>query len=121
MCNSEWTHIHTHTDSMRRYEIAVLGHLYDNLKYTPKKKPKAMYGTLTTPKKKKLYTKGKHVPTACNAQNFNSIKSSWPKGTPNAIQEQRRSGSLILALPESNITQYFTLRATHTNRQKHTG
>lgn len=72
-------------------------------------------------KKKKLYTKGKHVPTACNAQNFNSIKSSWPKGTPNAIQEQRRSGSLILALPESNITQYFTLRATHTNRQKHTG
>lgn len=79
-----------------------------------------MYGTLTTPKKKKLYTKGKHVPTACNAQNFNSIKSSWPKGTPNAIQEQRRSGSLILALPESNITEYFTLRATHTQTDKKT-
>ncbi|XDV41902.1 hypothetical protein PO909_010683, partial [Leuciscus waleckii] len=126
MCNSEWTHIHTHTDSMRRYEIAVLGHLY-NLKYTHKKKPKAMYGTSTTPKNKtnkKLYTKGKHVSTACNAQNFNSIKSSWPKGTPNAIQEQRRSRSLILALPERNITQYFTLRATHkqtkTHRLRHT-
>lgn len=76
--------------------------------------------------KLKLYTKGKHVstksfPTACNARNFNSIKSSWPKCTPNAIQEQRRHRSLISALPERSVTQHFTPRATHTNRQKHTG
>lgn len=55
MCNSEWTHIHTHTESMRRYEIAVLGHLY-NLKYTHKK-TKAMYGTSTTPQKKNYIQK----------------------------------------------------------------
>lgn len=73
----------------------------------------------------KLYTKGEHVPTkrfptACNARNFNSIKSSWPKCTPNAIQEQRQHRSLISAQPERNITQYFTPRATHTQTDKNT-
>lgn len=81
---------------------------------------------LTTPTNSNYIQKAnmyqtKHFPTDCNARNFNSIKSSWPKCTPNAIQEQRQHRSLISALPERNITQYFTPRATHTNRQKHTG
>ncbi len=120
MCNSlEWTH----TYSMRGYETAVLGHIYDNLKYTQKMNATCY---IDNTNKLKLCTKGKHVPTkcfptACNARNFNSIKSSWPKCTPNAIQEQRRHRSLISALPERNVSQYFTPRATHTNRQKHTG
>lgn len=49
------------------------------------------------------------------ARNFNSIKSSWPKCTPDAIQEQHRS--LILALSERNVTPSF---ATHTQTDKNT-
>lgn len=116
------THTHTqhaHTDSMRGYEIAVLGHLYDNLKYTQKKTK--VHQQL---QKNKIYTKSKHIPTACNAQNFNSIKSSWPKGTPNAIQEQLATS--LSHLGPTGVqrhpvlhTESYTHEQTKTHRLRH--
>lgn len=111
-----WMDIHTERDRMRGYETAVLGHVY-KLNYTQKFNASCY---VDDSQKFKLQTKGKHeptkrFPTACNARNFNSIKSSWPKCTPDAIQEQHRS--LILALSERNVTPSF---ATHTQTDKNT-
>lgn len=126
--NLELIEIRTHDTS--GYKTAVY-RTFDNL---IKKIYKLKQPTLTT-QQLKIIQKGKHTkkkdrrPTACNARNFNSIKSSWPKctskshsrATPTPLSHfgPSRGPTKAQHQPVVRVKKLHTY--TDTNTHKHTG